>query len=224
MRVFKPSFDLGQALRLTRERGYYFAADAVEEEVRQGMQAEINKLPLELEDKATYPIRKGTETEVKQLHSRAYRELAHPDVPYGSKICQALAEVVQGTGMFVDELASWLLTEIGYQRYRQDSDWIAPHRDRRSDKFLSITFTISGSAWMRIYKSKVNPPDYRQLEIIDSFLTQPGTVMFLRAPGFGSGEQEIHEVMPPKNGVRDILNLRMQPTLLRHPWKELVLK
>jgi hypothetical protein len=35
--------------------------------------------------------------------------------------------------------------------------------------------------------------------------------MFLRAPGFGNGEQIIHEVLPPLNNEeRLILNLRMR--------------
>lgn len=222
MRLFKPSFDLRKALELTRDRGYAFVANALEDDVCQGMQNEINRLPLEVGDHVTYPIGEHAKNEVRQLHARAYRMIDDPEVPYGSQICRRLFEAVQDAQIFPDELRDWLLNEIGYQRYRSSSDWISPHRDRKSDDLLSVTLTISGFAWVHMYKPETDPPDYKRLQRVDSFLTGPGTVMCLRAPGFGSGLQEIHEVMPPEEGVRDILNLRKRRILLPRPGKELV--
>ena len=115
------------------------------------------------------------------------------------------------------ELQEWLPTEIGYQRYRNTNDWISPHRDRKSDHLFSVTFTLTGSAWIHIHQPKTDPVDYRYLEKVDSFLSEPGTIFFLRAPGFGSSEQIMHEVMPPIDAPRHILNLRMRSTLLAAP-------
>ncbi len=218
VRVFRDSLDVKSVLEQTRERGYAFVADALESDVLCELQNEIDRLGLEVGDHVTHPINAGTSTEVKQLHARAYTMLGDTNAPvYASELCRAMSGIIKKTGIYPDELSSWLLNEIGYQRYRSSSDWIGPHRDRRTDELLSFTFTISGSAWIHVYESEVDPPDYRRLRKIDSFLTQPGTVMVLRAPGFGSGIQKIHEVMPPENGKRDILNLRMRPRVLPRP-------
>ena len=215
MNVFNGTIDVRAVLERTREVGYAFVADAVSPEARAALLEEIESLPLELGDHERHPINKGAANEVRQMHERCYHRLDHPDVPFGSRLCRALAAEVAALGN--PELAGWQLDEIGYQRYRGLSDWISPHRDRRSDRLLSLTFTIAGSAWMRIYESETDSPDYARLRQVDEFLTEPGTVMFLRAPGFGSGRQVIHEVLPPILAPRLILNLRMRPTVLKPP-------
>ncbi len=223
VRIFRNSLDVKSVLEQTREQGYVFRADALESDVLFELQKEIDHLRLEVGDHVTYPINAGTPTEVKQLHARAYTILEDANAPaHASELCRTMADIVKKTNIYPGELSSWLLNEIGYQRYRSSSDWIGPHRDRRTDQLLSFTFTISGSAWVHIYESEVDPPDYKRLRKTASFLTQPGTVMVLRAPGFGSGIQKIHEVMPPQNGKRDILNLRMRPRVLPRPGQELV--
>jgi hypothetical protein len=94
---------------------------------------------------------------------------------------------------------------------------ISPHRDRVSDQVLSATFTLFGSAHVRVHAPETNPPRYDRLREIDAFLTEPGTAMFLRAPGFGNGVQIIHEVDPPLIAPRGILNLRKRETILKPP-------
>lgn len=200
-------------LATVETQGYLFVADFFNSTICAELEQEANSLKLEFADHEVAPLNAGTAREVRQRHERAYRPLDHIDVPIGSKLCYSLAMQVAKFPV----LASWLPTEIGYQRYRNDKDWISPHRDRKSDRLLSITCTLKGSAWMKVYKSEVDPPDYKKLIQIDEFLTQPGTAMFLRAPGFGSGQQVIHEVMPPLNGERLILNLRMRSTILKDP-------
>jgi hypothetical protein len=217
MLVLKDTVDIRSVLNITRERGYFFVPDAIDQETCAAMEREIDRLKLEFGDHVAHPINKGTSQEVQQWHERVYRPIDHPDVPIGTQICYAVSERLAQYSIEFPELVGWLPTEIGYQRYRDAHDWISPHRDRRSDQLLSLTYTIKGSAWMRIYESEVDPPDYTRLKHVDEFLTQPGTAMFLRAPGFGSGKQVIHEVMPPLEGSRLILNLRMRPTILKSP-------
>ncbi len=216
MKVFFDGFDLCPVLERTRTFGYAFVTQAVRPELCQAMEEEIERLEMEVGDHVAHPINRAAPNEVRQQHERAYRPLDHPDVPVATEICRSLARDVADL-RFAPELDAWLPSEIGYQRYRDGQDWISPHRDRASDQLLSVTLTISGAAVVRIHEAMDDPPDYTRLNVKDTFLTEPGTVMFLRAPGFGSGQRVIHEVMPPQQGTRCILNLRMRPTILKPP-------
>ncbi len=201
----------------TRDRGYLFVPGALDATACARLEGEIARLALVFGDHVAHPINPGTPQEVRQWHERAYYPIDHPEVPVGTSLCHGLAKHVASCLPAFPELAGWLPTEIGYQRYRAPNDWISPHRDRRSDQLLSVTYTVKGSAWVKVYVSEVEPPDYRRLTQIDEHLTLPGTAMFLRAPGFGSGVQVIHEVLPPLQGERLILNLRMRKSILPAP-------
>lgn len=191
-------------LKDVKDKGYYFYND---EELCSGLLEEVTSLPLDYGDHIHYPINNGKSNQVTQSHERYYQMLDHISIPTASRLCYNLASTVN--------LPGWLPNEIGYQRYRDKRDYISPHKDRQSDHLLSITLTIAGSAWIKIYKES---SDYSNLVQIDEYLAVPNTVMVLRAPGFGNGEQIIHEVMPPLNNIpRIILNLRMRSTLLKTP-------
>lgn len=198
-------------LDLIKERGYHFdqfkSSKIIEE-----LHKECLSLNLEEGDHVNYPINtKAPNQIVKQFHIRSYHALDDEQVPIASMLCHTYSD-----GFSVSGLKNWLPNEIGYQVYRDEKDWISPHRDRLSDQLLSLTLTLSGSAWVKIYESEVDPPDYNQLKQIDQHLTIPGTIMFLSASGLG--KRVIHEVCPPLNGEpRAILNLRMRSTILKPP-------
>lgn len=196
------------------ETGYAFIDKGISMAFCKAMENEVNHLSLEEGDHINYPINAGTLREVKQLHIRSYHPIGSDMVPMASLVSNLFAKKIN---ILHPELNNWMPTEAGYQRYRDDKDWISPHRDRRNDKLLSITITINGSAEVKVYVPLDDPDDYTRLKLKDSFLTNPGTIMFLRAPGLGNGEQIIHEVCPPKNGSRLILNLRMRDNLLKTP-------
>jgi len=212
--VLASHIDWGSVIAKVRDVGYHFVDGALTEELHTSLLQETESLLFETGNHVDYPINPGAKNEVRQLHERAYFPLGHAAVPVTNKLCHALAESI---AIKDQELAGWLPNEIGYQRYRDSRDWISPHRDRRSDRLFSVTFTITGSATMNIYTSTKDPPDYGHLTLVASWLAKPGTAMFLRAPGLGSGEQIIHEVCPPLNGERLILNLRMRPSILKQP-------
>lgn len=217
MKIFAKDLNISAILDQIHEQGYAFASQGLNEEARVALLSEVTSLPLEVGDHLHHPINKGKPNEVRQLHERAYYLLGDPATPIANQVCKSLAKEMDAHTKKYPELTGWIPNEIGYQRYRNESDWISPHRDRKSDQMLSITFTLTGSAWINLYKPKTDPVDYQHLEKVDSFLSEPGTIFFLRAPGFGSSEQIIHEVMPPTVGPRHILNLRMRPTLLTAP-------
>src|SRR3989344_675380 len=210
-------FNLERALAETCEVGYFFASGAISPYFCSLMQTEIRQINLEEGDHVNYPINAGTLREVQQLHQRAYFPVGHPEIPIATEVTRSLAHDVGNLIPCYPELENWCPTEAGYQRYRDSHDWISPHRDRRNDQLLSATITISGSALVRIYEPLDNPDDYTKLGQTDQFLTQSGTLLLLRAPGFGTGEQTIHEVLSPLIGSRTILNLRMRPDILKNP-------
>lgn len=210
------NLDLGSIISQVRDVGYHFIDGFLTGELRTSLEEETKKLTFEVGNHVDYPINAGAKNEVRQLHERAYLLLRDTATPTTNALCYALASSVNHHS----ELSGWLPNELGYQRYRDSKDWISPHRDRRSDRLFSVTFTITGSAVVNIYTSTKDPPDYRHLTLVNSWLTKPGTAMFLRAPGLGCGDQTIHEVCPPINGERLILNLRMRPSILRQPGED----
>lgn len=212
--ILSSYLDLDSIIAKVRDVGYHFVDNALTEEAQTSLIEETTRLTFEDGNHVDYPINPGTKNEVRQLHERAYFLLGHTAVPITSQFCHTLSKTI---ALRHPELAGWLPNEIGYQRYRGSRDWISPHRDRRSDRLFSVTFTITGSATVNIYTSLVDPPGYKHLILVTSWITKPGTAMFLRAPGLGSGEQTIHEVCPPANGERLILNLRMRPSILKRP-------
>lgn len=216
MSIFVPSFDVERALLRVREDGFFFQRQAIAPEWVSRLRAESEGLALSPVTSEVEVMQRGRRNEVHQRHIRQYRALGEAEIPEASSACHALAEAVspfaEGLG-----LRGWLLNEIGYQRYQPYTDFISPHSDRWSDRLLSVTISLSSYAWMNLYDPLTDPVDYTHLRRFKSVLLGPGSVMLLRAPGFGSGEQVIHGVMPPFAGVRDILNLRMRPTVLPQP-------
>lgn len=219
MGIFESNFPFRDVLFKTIEVGYAFVSDAINPIFCQEMKDETQQLELLEGDHVNHPINIGTKREVKQLHVRAYHPIGDETVPVATKVSKLLSQEFN----WYEGLKNWQPTEAGYQLYRNPKDWISPHRDRRNDQSLSVTITIEGSAIVNIYHPIDDPDDYNRLILKDSFLTSAGTVMFLRAPGLGSGEQIIHEVCPPLHGSRLILNLRMRPNILKSP-KEMLKK
>lgn len=215
--LFDACFELRKAVQETAEKGYFFAHPALSKSTLYLLNSELERLPLEVGDHISRPINAGKPNEVQQQHVRGYYEFGVAETPAANLVIHGLKKAVGRLANPFPELAGWCPTEIGYQKYRHSDDYISPHRDRASDRLLSITFTLFGSAAVKIFEPTAEPDDYSQLKQTDEFETLPGSIMLLRAPGLGSGEQTIHQVMPPKYGSRNIINLRMRPTLLEQP-------
>lgn len=214
-------FTLERAIAATKAHGFYFAENALDERTLKRLQLEAKRLPYKLGDHTKTPINAGKANEVTQQHERYYTRYneKNPSVLTleAGLVIKGLTKSVRAMDNY-PELKNWQANEIGYQRYRGDSDYISAHRDRSSDRLLSVTFTITGSSIIRILKTLGDPNDYSSVEPIESFTTSPGSVMFLRAPDeLGNGEQVLHDVSPPFDGSRSILNLRMRESILPPP-------
>lgn len=215
--VLKESFDLEKALYLTKDRGYYFEGDALSTRYQAALQSEVNKVGLEEGDHTNQSINAGKPNEVKQFHERFYTEEGDARTPVANAAIDGLARQIGQLQQF-PELHGWRLREIGYQRY-SETGFIGIHKDRASDEMLSVTFTLLGSAVVEIYRTLGNPLNYspENVERVNSFDTTPGSIMLLRAPGFGNGQQIPHKVLEPTIVPRAILNLRMRSTILTQP-------
>lgn len=214
---FNPNFHIAVAVRQAAERGYYFESGVMTDEVLREFEEEVNSLNMEFGDHVSNPIYAGTKKEIQQLHDRFYSDIYDPLVPVAHRVAVQTAAWANQMTYIDPGILDWLPNEVGYQRYAQGEGHITPHRDRRNDQILAFTITIAGSNVVRIHEPAGDPDDYTNLRQVDEFRTSPGSVMFLRAPGLGSGEQIIHSVLPPENGSRLILNLRMRPDILPPP-------
>ncbi|MGI8634739.1 MAG: hypothetical protein ACR2KZ_04985 [Segetibacter sp.] len=225
--VLNPFVDYSAALQQAALKGYAFCPHVILPKACQAMEQEVSQLEFEAGDYSAQPIEEHKRTKVTQRHERFYRPIDDCHVPIARLVSQALISQAHqaradssAAGNPIHDLANWAPSEIGYQRYRDGGDHISPHRDRRTDQFLGATVTIHGSALVRIHEPLNDPDDYTDLSQVDECETSPGSLMLLRAPGFGVGRQAIHEVLPPRSGSRLILNLRMRPDVLKAPNQE----
>lgn len=216
MNIFSSDFDLEKCLSDVRDNGYYFA-NCASKELIQDLTSEVKGLPFEYGDHINYPINEKKKYQVTQSHERYYKMFGDITVPKANLLCKKLKQEIAKHSNKFSELENWQPIEIGYQKYRDSRDFISPHRDRWSDKKLSVTITMAGCAKVIIYKPLTDPVDYAHIESVYEFETVPGTMLFLRAGGFGNGNQVIHEVKPPTSSPRYILNLRTRETLLKAP-------
>jgi hypothetical protein len=210
--VVEPEFDVQKAVIRAEKEGYSFSARAITQEACRAMEAEADSLDLQASVQS--PLNEGTKREVIQSHERAYRPVNDTEVPIAAFVSRALIRRVRNASPIYPELSVWQPTEAGYQRYRSADDGISPHRDRKSDQLLAATITISGASLIKIYEPIDDPDDYTKLRLVDEFQTQQGSMMLLKAPGLGDGQQTIHEALPPARGNRLVLNLRMRPDVL----------
>lgn len=215
--LFPNGLELSRGIDLAAEQGYSFVKEGISEQGSADLEKEILSLPLELGDHVNNPIYEGTKKQITQLHERAYYPVGDPIVPVATFVTRALALRVKEHRFRYPEIRDWKATEAGYQLYRDPEHHISPHRDRNKDRLLAATITIRGHARVSMYEPLSDPDDYTQLNKIDEFRTEPGSIMFLRAPGLNGGEQIIHGVSGPENGPRLILNLRMRPDILPSP-------
>ena len=211
--VLAENYDFEADIRLAAVEGYAFSRGAFTPAICRAMEDEVAGLPMEPADHLSRPINAGKSHEVRQSHERYYTALTDDTVPVARFVAEAVHARAQSVVSDYPELAQLNLNEAGYQNYRNTSDMIGVHRDRRNDELLSVTITVNGSAQVLIHEPLDNPNDYKRTRVVDQFRTTPGSVMLLRAAGLASGEQSLHQVLAPDTGSRLILNLRMRPII-----------
>src|ERR1700676_562348 len=98
--LWHDDFDLAAAIDKTKQAGWYFTAPVAAEELRSALEAECNALPLELEDRITFPINPDKPNQVYQQHARAYYEYGDASTPVANYVISALTEAVHTMQQF----------------------------------------------------------------------------------------------------------------------------
>lgn len=205
--VVSRPLDFEVAVMNAAEYGFAFAEKAIGYKALEALQTEAENLHM-----IQSRMRRG---KVKQSLERAYLPVGHAEIPIATTVQKALIKQVGNLAGRYSELGKWQPNEVGYQLYRDTDDSIGRHRDRKSDRILGATITVNGSADVAIYEPKTYDDDYDQARQVKRVQTKPGTVMFLRADGLLNGSRAIHEVFPPNEGSRLVLNFRMRPDILK---------
>lgn len=222
--LFQPQL-LRAALPSVVERGYAFVDDALTESATLMLAGELRALPLEQENADGMVVYgRGTKHEVRQMHSRSYTLVAPTryDLPHAmgwslsTELWCVLSSELSRLCLHGDR---WFLNELGYQRYEPGAGFISAHRDRRSDRILSVTATLSGEADVSILAPGPDDSYIQGVRVLDVHACRAGSLMLLRAPGLGCGKQMLHSVGTPRvaMGPREILNLRMRDDVLPQP-------
>lgn len=214
---FPDGIALSDGIELAASQGYSFVKNGLSETACAKLAMEAAGLQMELDNQVEHPINEDTPKEITQLHERIYTGVGSKEVPAATLITNALRIRALALRYRLPPLHKWHPNEIGYHLYRDENHHISKHTDRRTDEILAATITLNGSAKVGIHEAIDDPEDYTNTRQVDEFQADEGTIMFLRAPGLGSGEQVIHDVSPPEGGPRLVLNLRMQPNILASP-------
>jgi alkylated DNA repair dioxygenase AlkB len=100
--------------------------------------------------------------------------------------------------------SSWIPNEVYVQRYRVGDLGVTPHRDWKRYRYLVAIFTAAGEAEFMLCKNRAG-------EVLRSWTTTPGSLVLLRAPGFGGVDDGrlLHTVRGPSAGERISVTYRM---------------
>ncbi len=109
-------------------------------------------------------------------------------------------------------LPEWHPNDVAIQRYHPGHAGIGWHRDYSRDKLLVAVATIEGRAQFDI--EVYDAPDRSHLE---SFYTNPGDIVLLRAPGLNeTDDRPYHRIFPPEDGVRTSIAFRYNQRMEHH--------
>ena len=98
----------------------------------------------------------------------------------------------------------WRPNEVYVQRYRVGDLGVTPHRDWKRYRYLVAIVTAAGEAEFMLCKDRAG-------EVLRSWTAAPGSLVLLRAPGFGGVDDGrlVHAVRGPVAGERISVTYRM---------------
>jgi hypothetical protein len=195
MFVFRPTLDLPAVLSDVRDKGAALAPGSLEEDFRTGLVEEVWNLEFERLPREMGPV--ITEAE---LFVARDEMIATPVI---RALRDELAERVHVESAADMWLAEWWPNEAYVQRYWSGSVGVSPHRDSKRFAYLIAIVTVEGFADFVLCKDRTGV-------VIKRWQLTPGTLVLLRAPGFGGDEcRPFHRVDGPKESVRISLTFRM---------------
>ncbi len=188
--------DLRAALRETAQRGAAFVPVALDEAFRRRLRREVTAGPFVHFEESFGPVRQ----EIDGFDVRG----AMDGFPAVAELRDELAAVVRSHGRGIRGLATWSPNEAGVVRYRPRSLGITPHLDGKWYRRLVAVVTIWGRAPFSLCRTRAG-------EVVASWVTGPGDLTLMRAPGLAGHRdgRPFHTVPGPRRGERCSIAFRM---------------
>lgn len=197
MSALSDDIDLRAALLAVKEEGAACIPVGLHDPFFSRLQHEIETGPF-----SPMPERIGRVTQ--QVDSFLARGSAIEAFPLVSELLDELAAGVKREGKGIKGLSDWRPNLVIAQRYKPGALGITPHVDGKRFSRLVAIFTTKGSARFTICRN-------RKGDVIHEWDVAAGSLVLLRAPGFGGAEdgRPFHTVGGPKRGQRYSIAFRM---------------
>lgn len=126
--------------------------------------------------------------------------------PAVAQLAAALRDALTSDLEGISGLEQFEPNQAVFLRYRGPVAGISPHRDHKRYAFLVAIFTLLGEAWFSVVGDRAGQ------HVLASWLTAPGNLCLLRAPGLDGNDdgRPLHAVRAPLGEQRISLAFRME--------------
>jgi hypothetical protein len=161
----------------------------------------------ELKGRRFQPLRE----EVGPVRQRGEEMMVAADDPHYPVVAQLVTILKDALTSDVEDIAGlerFSPNQAVFLRYRGPGAGISPHRDHKRYALLVAAFTLAGKAQFSIVADRAGQ------HVLASWMTTPGDLCLLRAPGFDGHHdgRPLHAVGAPVGDQRLALTLRMETT------------
>lgn len=129
---------------------------------------------------------------------------------YGAASSLSQAFVLLTKDSKYPSLNRWIPTQVCYQFGSDNNQDILFGQDCQNNQLLTLSITIRGFAKVDLYQKSDFKDKFPTTMPTCHYLAKPGSLFFLRGPGFSNGEQIIPTIKPLEKDYL-ALGLRMYP-------------
>lgn len=197
MSTLSEDIDIRAALLAVEADGASHVAGALHDPFYKRLQNEVESGPF-----SPMPDRVGQVTQ--EVDSFMARGSAIKGFPLLQELREDLVAAVKHEGRGIKGVTTWKPNLVMVQRFKAEALGITPHMDGKRFSKLVAIFTTKGNARFTVCKS-------RKGEVLQQWDLRPGSLVFLRAPGFAGLEdgRPFHMVEGPKRGERYSIAFRL---------------
>jgi hypothetical protein len=125
--------------------------------------------------------------------------------PAVARLAAALTDALTSGRGGISGVEQFVANQAVFSRYRGLGAGISPHRDHKRYAFLVAVFTLVGEAPFSVVADRAGQ------HVLASWMTAPGDLCLLRAPGFDGNDdgRPLHAVGAPTGEARISLAFRM---------------
>jgi hypothetical protein len=128
------------------------------------------------------------------------------DYPAVAQLAAGLRAALSAELEGISWLGQFVANQAVFLRYQGPGAGISPHRDHKRYAFLVAVFTLVGEARFSVVGDRAGQ------HVLASWMTAPGDLCLLRAPGFDGNDdgRPLHAVAAPTGEQRISLAFRME--------------